>query len=123
MYNGILPDDIIFLLFKPQCIAAAVILRSPVRQVGRQQTYGMSAGQSIYINLLWKLGHTTGVGPIVYCYWVIIILTHWGQATHICINKLNLIGSDNGLSNGWRQAVIWIKTFILKINFKMSAVK
>ena len=25
-------------------------------------------------------------------------LTHWGQLTHICINKLTIIGSDNGLS-------------------------
>ena len=27
-----------------------------------------------------------------------ICLTHWGRATHICVNKLTIIGSDNGLS-------------------------
>ena len=25
-------------------------------------------------------------------------LTHWGRATHICVGKLTIIGSDNGLS-------------------------
>ena len=27
--------------------------------------------------------------------------------THICFSKLTIIGSDNGLSPGWRQAIIW----------------
>ena len=34
-------------------------------------------------------------------------LTHWGWMTHICISKLTLIGSDNGLSTGRCQAIIW----------------
>ena len=33
-------------------------------------------------------------------------LTHWGPATHICIGKLTIIGSDNGLSPERRQAII-----------------
>ena len=33
-------------------------------------------------------------------------LTHWGWATHICISKLTIIGSDNGLSPGRRQAML-----------------
>ena len=28
-------------------------------------------------------------------------LTHWGRVTHICVSKLIVIGSDNGLSPGW----------------------
>ena len=32
--------------------------------------------------------------------------THWGRVTHICISKLTIIGSDNGLSPGRRQAII-----------------
>ena len=27
--------------------------------------------------------------------------------THICVGKLTIIGSDNGLSPGRRQAIIW----------------
>ena len=34
-------------------------------------------------------------------------LTHWGRVTHICINKLTIIGSDNGLWLGRSQAIIW----------------
>ena len=33
-------------------------------------------------------------------------LTHCGRATHICVSKLTIIGSDNGLSPGRRQAII-----------------
>ena len=29
------------------------------------------------------------------------------RVTHICVNKLTIIGSDNGLSPGRRQAIIW----------------
>ena len=33
-------------------------------------------------------------------------LTHWGRVTHICVSKLTIIGSDNGLSPERRQANI-----------------
>ena len=42
-------------------------------------------------------------------------LTHWGRVTHICVGKLTTIGSDNGLSPGRRQAIIWINAGILLI--------
>ena len=29
-------------------------------------------------------------------------LTHWGRVTHICVCKLTIIGSDNGLLPEWR---------------------
>ena len=41
--------------------------------------------------------------------------THWGQVMHICISKLTIIGSDNGLSSGRRQAIIWTNDGILSI--------
>ena len=34
-------------------------------------------------------------------------LTHWGRVTHICVIRLAIIGSDNGLSPDRRQAIIW----------------
>ena len=43
------------------------------------------------------------------------ILTHWGQVTHICVSKLTIIGSDNGLSPSRRQAIIWPYAGILLI--------
>ena len=42
-------------------------------------------------------------------------LTHWGRVTHICVSKLSIIGSDNGLSPGRRQAIIWTNAGILSI--------
>ena len=42
-------------------------------------------------------------------------LTHWGRVMHICVNKLTIIGSDNGLSPGRRQAIIWTNAGILLI--------
>ena len=42
-------------------------------------------------------------------------LTQWGRVTHICVSKLTIIGSDNGLSPGRRQAIIWTNAWILSI--------
>ena len=42
-------------------------------------------------------------------------LTHWGRATHKCVSKLTIIGPDNGLSPGRRQAIIWTNAGILLI--------
>ena len=42
-------------------------------------------------------------------------LTHWGQMMHICINKIIIIGSDNGLLPGRRQVIIWTNAGILLI--------
>ena len=35
--------------------------------------------------------------------------------THICVSKITIIGSDNGLSPRWRQAIIWTNAGILLI--------
>ena len=40
-------------------------------------------------------------------------LTHLNRVTHICVSKLTIIGSDNGLSPGRRQAIIWTNVGIL----------
>ena len=54
--------------------------------------------------------HKTGVSPVIF-----IVLTHWVWATHICVGKLTIIGSDNGLSPWRRQAIIWTSAGILLI--------
>ena len=43
------------------------------------------------------------------------ILTHWGRVTHICVGKLTIIGSDNGLAPGRHQTIIWTNDGILLI--------
>ena len=42
-------------------------------------------------------------------------ITHWGRVTHICVSKLVIVGSDNGLSPGRRQAIIWTNGGIVLI--------
>ena len=59
---------------------------------------------------------------------IIAFLTHWGRETHICVSKLTIIGSDNGLSPGRRQTIIWTNVGILLIgplgtNFKETTIK
>ena len=46
--------------------------------------------------------------------WV-LYLTHWGRVTHICVGKLIIIGSDNGLPPERRQAIIWTHAGLLSI--------
>ena len=45
----------------------------------------------------------------------LVYLTHWGRGTHICVVKLTIIGSDNDLSPGRRQTIIWTNARILLI--------
>ena len=42
-------------------------------------------------------------------------LTYWSRVMHICIGKLTIIGSDNGLLPGLRLAIIWTNVGILLI--------
>ena len=43
------------------------------------------------------------------------ILPHWDRVTHICISKIAIISSDNGLLPGHWQAIIWTNAGILLI--------
>ena len=53
------------------------------------------------------------------CMWIhvqiLLLLTHWGRVTQICVSKLTTIGSDNGLSPGRRHAITWNNAGILSI--------
>ena len=42
-------------------------------------------------------------------------LTHWGRVTHICVSKITITGSDNGLSPRRRQAIIGTSVGMLLI--------
>ena len=56
--------------------------------------------------------------PDLYCHMVSLghnDLIHWGRVTHICISKITIIGSDNGLSPGRCQVIIWTSAGILLI--------
>ena len=42
-------------------------------------------------------------------------LTHWDRVTQICVGKLIIIGSDNGLSPARHQPIIWTNAGIFLI--------
>ena len=44
-----------------------------------------------------------------------VLSSRWGRVTHICVSDLPDIGSDNGLSPGRRQAIIWTTAGLLLI--------
>ena len=46
---------------------------------------------------------------------LVLTISHWGRVTHICVGKLAIIGSDNGLSPERHQAIIWTNAGILLI--------
>ena len=43
------------------------------------------------------------------------LTTLWGRVTLICVRKLTIIGSDNGLSPGRRQTIIWTNAGMLLV--------
>ena len=46
-------------------------------------------------------------------------LTHWGRVMPICVSKLSITGSNNCVSPGRRQAIIWTnaETLLIRTNF------
>ena len=76
---------------------------------------------NLYTHLFHNIANCTkGSGRcyVALCYWKLSKrspLTHWGRVTHICVGKLIIIGSDNGLSPDRRQAIIWTNAGLLSI--------
>ena len=64
------------------------------------------------LDSIYHIYHTTNMYRIDCCSHV-SHLTHWGRVTHICVGKLTNIGSDNGLSPGRRQAIVWTNDGLL----------
>ena len=67
------------------------------------------------IKLLWKAPCCFSTKASATTILINTWLTHCGRVTHICVSKLTIIGSDNGLSPGRRQAIIWTNAGILLI--------
>ena len=76
--------------------------------------------QTFVRDIFLTLFHTCLIGVLVLRHILsmtlfFFLLAHWGRVTHICISKLTIIGSDNGLSPGRRQAIFWTNAGILLI--------
>ena len=69
-------------------------------------TYKITSPRGQWVNLLYNRSKLLALFGI---FWA----SHWGQVTHICVSILTTIGSDNGLSPGQWQAIIWTNAGIL----------
>ena len=83
-------------------------------------TFGFSAWKCWdilldHINRCWMSSSRHCIICIFICTFYSLWLTHWGRLMNICISKLIIIGSDNGLLPGRRQDIIWINAQILLI--------
>ena len=70
--------------------------------------------------ITWSNGGLTHWGIYVSHHEASFVLTQWGRVTHIWDRKIITIVSDNGLSPGWGQAVIWTSAGILLIGSKLQ---
>ena len=84
------------------------------RTVSYHIVISLSVSQYVWSARIYQCtGTTMGLGDINIHQWS--GLTHWGRVTHICVGNLTIIGPDNGLSPGRRQAIIWTNAGILLI--------
>ena len=74
-----------------------------------------AATQPIYSSTVRWVCSKYGSVCVVVKKWRLHALSHWGRVTHICASNPTRINSDNGLSPGRRQAIIWINTAVLLI--------
>ena len=93
----------------PNAMISPVISSASIKIVWSAKMYWESL---IAKGMLEKHVHTVPADSLT---WWPKTLTHWGRVTHICVGKLTIIGSDNDLSPGRRQAIIWTNAGILLI--------
>ena len=88
-----------------------------LRSYNNDNWYSWRQYNAIYCITLQQALRSIYVNDQVYCVTVksLTQLTHWGRVTHICVSKLSILGSDNGLSPGRRQAIIWTNARVLLI--------
>ena len=67
----------------------------------------------VFSENLGKSGFNISYGLLNHIFNILAVLTHWGRVTHLCVGSVTFIGTDNGLSPGRRQAIIWTNAGIL----------
>ena len=78
-----------------------------------QKTFSLITLNLCLFHQIWTLFKF--LGPVCIYSTSFISLTDWGRVTHICVDNLIIIGSDDGLSPGQRQAIAWTNVGILLI--------
>ena len=80
------------------------ILKHPIRCscfLRNDRLSSLTRSDAMYQKSLRSLVWVIPWALLIYCIlWSRLALTHWGRVTHMCIGKITIIGSDNGLSPG-----------------------
>ena len=86
-------------------------LETPLRSLWRH-CYGPEISPwSIFLIFLYL--HLAYVGYHLIMCVVLMTLTHWSRVVYKYVSIATIIGLDNGLSYGWRQAIMWTNAGIL----------
>ena len=98
----------------PYSLGFLQYLRGTIAPLARKHLWGMDiwVKRTPYKLVIWWILLLSRDNTLK---WTILVLNHWGRVTHTCVSKLTNIGSDNGLSPGRRQAIIWTNAGILLI--------
>ena len=114
---------------QPQDCLLNHLFRRSSKKTSKLRVTGLCAGNSpVTREFPTQMASNTEYVSIWWHHHAIYMLTHWGRVRHICISKLTIIGSDNGLSPGRRQTIIWTNAGILLIgplgaNFSETSIK
>ena len=104
-----------------KCCSWQLSLRPPLSSCHAWRSCVAMPSTSPWCSMSWRCcccrppfthNYVSTMGPL----WKDQLLSHWGRVTHICVIKLSIIGSDNGLSPGRRQAIIWTSAETLLIS-------
>ena len=99
-------------------ITAAVVKMAPLKKFSKfvyNAHYLTTTGNDTYLGSISGTFPRCCLLPVLSVVVVLGNLTHWGRVTHMCVSRLNIFGSDNGLSPGRRQAIILTNAGILLI--------
>ena len=109
--------DVFFRMQRKPCILHNYVYRNSI-SVRYSQNLRMHNYMTIIIISINNLNSKKGKNILKDCYHSDAssnALTHWARVTHKCVSSLTIIGSDNGLSPGRCQAIIWNNAGILPI--------
>ena len=131
-YSAITDDEVVKLMIF--CFDNFVIIGGPVSFCNEDLQCHLSmtikkSCQIVNLSFKWDWGHPLSIersyqyrnshcackkiNAIGFC--TLIVVPHWGRVTHICISKLTITGSDNGLSSIRQQAIIKTNASLLLI--------
>ena len=79
------------------CSAVYIFIHTPIEAWTKWLTFSGTSFRVIWIKIVVKIP-TFSPKKMHLKMLSVSVLTHWGRVTHLCVSKLTIIGSDNGLS-------------------------